>query len=355
MDAVSLIPSPDAIPVHWFWLHLLLTLTTFLHFVAMNIMLGTGFIAFTTPFWRDKDVMPLNSHIAKTLPYSIAFTINLGVAPLLFLQVLYGQFFYTSSILMAVYWLSIVGMLIVSYYAAYVYRLIDDRGGLGRLFVGASLLLLLGVSFLFSNNVSIMQMPEVWANYFSDRTGWLINLGDPALIPRYLHFIASAVAIGGLAIALYFEIRKRRGAADGDEWIKLGCNWFTGATIINFGFGFWFLGALPEVAYDPSTLAGKIFFIMIIGSVATIVPSVAAAQTGRIIPATAWALATVLLMTLARDILKLAYLKPYFKLSDLPYVPQYSSFIVFLLAFVGGIYLVGWMLKTVWNSNKEVA
>ena len=60
-------------------------------------------------------------------------------------------------------------------------------------------------------------------------------------------------------------------------------------------------------------------------------------------------------MTLARDILKLAYLKPYFKLSDLPYVPQYSSFIVFLLAFVGGIYLVGWMLKTVWNSNKEVA
>ena len=354
MDAVSLIPAPDAIPVHWFWLHLLLTLTTFLHFVAMNIMLGASFIAFTAPFWRGNDVMPLNAHIAKTLPYSIAFTINLGVAPLLFLQVLYGQFLYTSSILMAVYWLSIVGMLIVSYYAAYIYRHIEDRAGLGRLYIGATLLLLLGVSFLFSNNVSIMQMPEVWTYYFSNRTGWLMNLSDSALIPRYLHFITSAVAIGGLAIALYFEIRKRRGATDGDEWIKLGCNWFTGATIINFGIGFWFLGALPEVAYDPSTLAGKIFFIMIIGSVATIIPSVTYAQTGRIIPATAWALATVLLMTLARDLLRLAYLKPYFSLSDLPYVPQYSSFVVFLLAFVGGIYLVSWMLKTVWNT-KEVA
>jgi hypothetical protein len=354
MDPVSLIPVADAIPVHWFWLHLLLTVTTFLHFVAMNIMLGTGFIAFSLPFWRGDDVMSLNAHIAKTLPYSIAFTINLGVAPLLFLQVLYGQFFYTSSILMGVYWLSIFGILIVSYYAAYAYRLADDRTGMGRLYIAAAVLLLLAVSFLFSNNVSIMQMPEVWTSYFSDRTGWLLNFSDPVLLPRYLHFMASAVAIGGLAIALYFEILKRRGATDGDEWIKLGCNWFTYATIINFGIGFWFLGALPEAAYNPATLGGKTFFVMMIGSVATIIPSVAYAQTGRIISATAWALFTVLLMTLARDILRLTYLKPYFSLSDLPYVPQYSPFILFLLAFLGGIYLIGWMLKLVWNS-KEVA
>ncbi len=354
MEVASLIPTPDALQVHWFWLHLLLTLTTFLHFVAMNIMLGTGFIAFALPFWRGSSIMPLNAHIARTLPYSIAFTINLGVAPLLFLQVLYGQFLYTSSILMAVYWLSIVGLLIVSYYAAYIYRLTDDRGGMGRLYIGAAVLLLLGVSFLYSNNVSIMQMPEVWTRYFINRTGWLLNFSDPALIPRYLHFVASAVAMGGLAIALYFEIRKRRGAADGDEWIKLGCKWFTLATIINFAFGFWFLGALPGTAYNPATLAGKIFFILVVGSVATIIPAVVAAQTGRIIPAAAWALVTILLMTLARDILRLTYLKPYFRLSELPSAPQYSPFIVFLLAFVGGGFIVGWMLKTVWNA-KEVA
>ena len=354
MNPVSLVPAPDAIPVHWFWLHLLLTVTTFLHFVAMNIMLGAGFIAFAAPFRHGDRVMPLNGHIARTLPYTIAFTINLGVAPLLFLQVLYGQFLYTSSILMAVYWLSIVGILIVSYYAAYIYRLMDDRGSLGRLFIGAAVLLLLAVSLLFSNNVSLMQMPQVWTEYFADRTGWLLNFSDPALLPRYLHFMASAVAVGGLAIALYFEIRKRRGAADGDEWIRMGCNWFTVATIINFAFGFWFLGALPEAAYNPATPVGKMFVILVIGSVATIVPAVVYAQTARIIPATAWTLVTVLLMTVARDLLRLTYLKPYFSLGDLPYVPQYSPFIIFLLAFIGGIYLVGWMLKTVWNA-KEAA
>jgi hypothetical protein len=225
---------------------------------------------------------------------------------------------------------------------------------MAKLYIAAAVVLLLGVSILFSNNVSIMQMPEVWSQYFANRKGFLLNLSDPALIPRYLHIMASAVAIGGLAIAFYFEILKRRGATDGDEWIKLGCNWFMVATIINFGFGFWFLGALPETAYNPATLSGKVFFVLIVGSVVTIVPSVALAQAGRIFPATGWALATVLLMSLARDVLRLSYLKPYFTLSDLPYAPQYSPFILFLLAFLGGIYLVTWMLKTVWKS-KEVA
>jgi len=354
MDTLSLIPTPDVLQVHWFWLHLLLTTTTFLHFLAMNIMLGTAFIAFALPFWNTVDAKPLNAHIARTLPYSLAFTINLGVAPLLFLQVLYGQFFYTSSVLMAVYWMAIVGLLIISYYAVYIYRLINDRSGMGRLYIGVALLLLLGVTFLFCNNVSIMQMPGVWSRYFSDRTGWLLNFSDNSLIPRYLHFALSAVAIGGLAIAFYFEIRRRRGAQDGSEWIKLGCKWFTAATIINFAIGFWFLGSLPKMAYDPSTLEGKIFFLLVVGSVAAIIPAITAAQTGRIISATIWTLVAVLLMTLSRDILRLTYLKPYFSLSDLPYVPQYSPFIVFILAFVGAIYIVVWMLKVAWNA-KEVA
>jgi len=353
MDPASLIPTPDAIPVHWFWLQLLLTVTTFLHFMAMNIMLGTGFIAFAAPYFRD-DVLPMNRAIAKALPISIAFTINLGVAPLLFLQVLYGQFLYTSSILMGVFWLSIIGMLILSYYAAYIYTLNNDKLGLGRLTISLSVLLLLGVGFLFCNNLSIMQMPETWVNYFNDRTGWLLNMGDPALVPRYLHFVASAIAIGGLAIALYFDYQKRRGDTSADQWIRHGCNWFTYATIVNFGIGFWFLGALPESAYSPATFLGKTFFVMIVGSVFTIVMAVVYAQQYRLIHATAWATATVLLMTLARDVLKLAYLKPYFSLGELPQVSQYSPFIVFLVFFIIGGRLIWWMLKTM-TGDKEVA
>jgi len=359
MDPASLIPTPDAIPVHWFWLHLLLTGTTFLHFMAMNIMLGSGFIAFAAPYFRD-DILPMNRAIAKTLPISLAFTINLGVAPLLFVQVLYGQFLYTSSILMGVFWLSIVGMLILSYYAVYIYTLNNDKLGLGRLTISLAVLLLLGIGFLFCNNLSIMQMPEIWVNYFNDRSGWMLNLGDPALVPRYLHFVASAVAIGGLAIALYFDFQKRRGDTSADQWIRHGCNWFTYATIINFGIGFWFLGVLPESTFIQATFLHKIFFILIVGSVFTIVMAVAYAQQYRLIHATAWATATVFLMTLARDVLRLASLKwsfsccekPYFSLGDLPLVPQYSPFIVFLVVFVLVGKLIWWMLKTMANDKE---
>ena len=49
MDPISLIPTPEAIPVSWAWLQFFLVLTTFLHFITMNIMLGSGFIAFAGP------------------------------------------------------------------------------------------------------------------------------------------------------------------------------------------------------------------------------------------------------------------------------------------------------------------
>jgi hypothetical protein len=353
MDPASLIPTPDAIPVHWFWLQLLLTSTTFLHFMAMNIMLGTGFIAFAAPYFRD-DVLPMNRAIAKALPITIAFTVNLGVAPLLFLQVLYGQFLYTSSILMAVFWLAIIDMLLISYYAVYIYTLNNDKLGLGRLTMSIAVFFLLAVTFLFCNNLSIMQLPETWVNYFSNRGGWQLNFSDAALVPRYLHFVASAIAIGGLAIAVYFDFQKKRGDSSAEQWIKHGCNWFTYATVINFGIGFWFLGALPESAYNPATFLGKIFFIMIVASVFTIVMAVVYAYQYRLIHASAYAAATVLLMTLARDVLKLAYLKPYFSLSDLPQVSQYSPFIVFLVFFILAGKLIWWMLKTM-LSDKEVA
>lgn len=49
MDIAALIPTPDASLGHWLWLQLLLTATTFLHLVAMNLMLGSGLIARQSP------------------------------------------------------------------------------------------------------------------------------------------------------------------------------------------------------------------------------------------------------------------------------------------------------------------
>jgi hypothetical protein len=57
--------------------------------------------------------------LGRMLPVATAFAITTGVAPLLFVQLLYGQVFYTSSVLMAWLWFAIVPLLLAGHYANY--------------------------------------------------------------------------------------------------------------------------------------------------------------------------------------------------------------------------------------------
>ena len=49
----------------------------------------------------------------------MTFVINLAVPPLLFAQVLYGRALYTSSVLIGIYWISIIGILMLTYWLLY--------------------------------------------------------------------------------------------------------------------------------------------------------------------------------------------------------------------------------------------
>jgi len=345
MEIASLIPAPDALPVHWLWLQLLLTLTTFLHLVAMNLMLGSGIIALVTPYRLDGEIVALRRDIARTLPFTIALTINLGVAPLLFIQVLFGQFFYTSSVLMASLWLTLVGLLIVGYYAAYMFTMRYKALGKSQLWLGIAVLFLALVGFIFTNNLSLMQQPASWSAWFANRSGWLINLSDTALLPRYLHFLTSAVAIGGLGVAFYYEMRKRRGDNSGEKWRRRGCNWFSYANIVNFPIGFWFLGFIPASAYDGSTWSGRLFILLLAATFIGIAKAIIAAQRCFVIPTTCWALATIFFMTLARDLLRFDYLRDYFSPAALPVQAQYSPLLLFLLLAAVMGWLIVWLLK----------
>ncbi len=87
----------------------------------MNTMLGCGIIALIRSLRGKPQDLLIAKEISLKLPYTIAFAINMGVAPLLFIQVLYGNFIYTSSVLMGWYWLSVIGIVIIAYYSAYLF------------------------------------------------------------------------------------------------------------------------------------------------------------------------------------------------------------------------------------------
>ena len=108
-------PDPMPLPAPVWLLRTLLLLTFFLHILFMNTLLGGTAIALGCSLQRrsSKFAALLAADLGRMLPSVFAFTITLGVAPLLFLQVIYGHLLYTSSILMAVPWLGIIGLVLM--------------------------------------------------------------------------------------------------------------------------------------------------------------------------------------------------------------------------------------------------
>ena len=172
MDPTRLIPTPDTIPVAWGWFDLLLIATFILHLLVMNFMLGGGLISVLNMFRPQSQNQLLNKEISVKWPFTIAFAVNLGVAPLLFIQVIYGHFIYTSSILMAVWWLSVIILLILAYYGAYIYDFKFDRlKTLKAPLLLVVVVLMLYIAFFFTNNMTLMLQPERWQAYFQNTGG----------------------------------------------------------------------------------------------------------------------------------------------------------------------------------------
>ncbi len=355
MNPAALIPTPDAIPVPWGWFYVLLMLTFLLHILVMNAMLGGGIIALISLFRKDQQSTLLSKEIGYKWPYTIAFAVNLGVAPLLFVQVLYGHFIYSSTVLMAVWWFSIFGLLILAYYSAYIYDFkFDNLGNLRVFLVGFSVLILLYIGFLFSNNMTLMLQPEKWQAYFDNTEGTLILLSDSSLLPRYLHFVVGAVAVAGLFLALIGHFNFIKSSVDRETLISKGMKYFTYASAIQILIGFWFLMALPKkimmVFMGASTYGTALLFIgIILGFLVLYV-----GYKKMVMVSSALTLVALIDMIFMRDLVRIAYLEPYFNLSELVVEPQYSSLNFFLITFVLGLALVAYMLKLALGCRKEV-
>ena len=350
MTANELIPAADAIPVAWGWLYFLLIFTFVLHLLFMNVMLGSAIIAFVKDLKKENS--PVSKDISTKLPYTIAFTINLGVAPFLFLQVIYGHFIYVSSVLMAAYWLSVIVILILLYYSAYIYDFkFDKMPGARTFFIGLTAVLGLAVAFMFTNNTTLMLRPETWTQYFSNRSGTILNLGDPTLWPRYLHFITASVAVAGLFQAVMARLRKN--ITDREQRIEQGMKWFAYATVAQIIIGIWFLISLPrEIMLSFMGDSGLNTAVFILG-LAGAVLSVIFGFTKKVWPAVFATMGTVIVMALIRDFVRAEFLKPYFQPSDLKLIPQYSPMIVFFIALVLGLGLVAYMLNLAAKTGKE--
>jgi hypothetical protein len=341
-----LIPHADTIPVTWGWFQFLLLLTFPLHIIAMNCMLG-GLILGVFQHIRGGELRVQLAHrIAVVLPLIIATVVNLGVAPYLFLQVLYGQFLYTSSVLMALAWIMIIPILIVAYYGAYFYDFRFVQLGKAGPWIGVAVsILLLIIGWFFSNNMQLMVLPERFEDYFTHMNGSLLVTDYSSLLPRYLHMVFGTLAIGGLFIALLGRFKAAQNGDLAKHALGYGMQSFLIFTLINIFIGLWYFLSLPKemmhlfLGGNGSATATFILGMLLLAG------GLVSAVKRRLWLTINHALALVLVMTFMRSWLRSEYLSNIFSLDQLQVVPQYSPMIFFFATLVFGIICLIWLLR----------
>lgn len=240
-------PLPLPAPAWLLWA--LLLLTFFLHLLAMNAVLGGSIISATALARRSSDHhRRLASSIGKALPTLVAAAVTFGVAPLLFLQALYGRLLFTSSILMGWFWFAVIPILILAYYGTYLIAFYPERFRRAIPYLGGAVaVLFLTIAFLYVNNMSLALRPAVFLSMFIENArGTQLNVGDPTFLPRYLHMVLGAIAVAGLAVASYGFVARRSDEAYGTWAMRHGALWFVAATAVNMVVGFWWLFVLPK-------------------------------------------------------------------------------------------------------------
>lgn len=170
-------PFTDGVQSLW----LALYLSTFaLHAVFVSyVVAGTGY-ALVQALRRSDDVVA--EHVRDRLPFMLGLGITAGVAPLLFIQLLYQRRFYTANLLMGPRWGAVVPALIVGFYALYLARAATSIGW-RRAALAAGLLCFAFVAWSWTELHLLMEADPVWrAMYAAGRRIY----GNAEVWPRLL-------------------------------------------------------------------------------------------------------------------------------------------------------------------------
>jgi hypothetical protein len=299
--------------------------------------------------------------LTHAMPIALAATITFGVAPLLFLQVLYGRLFFTSSVLMGWFWFAVVPLVMVAYYGTYLLAFRSDSlGRWGGWIRGLTILIFVTIGFIFTNNMSLMLRPDLFRAIYAGGGTAHGNLSDPTLWPRFLHFMIAAVAIGGMWVSGYGLFCRRRRPEFGQWAMRYGARWFSGVTALNVVVGFWFLFSLPRETMarfmGPVPMATAVLGLGIFSGIATMTVMFLAANAPR--PAAlvgggmGGLLVTVVCMVLVRDQVRRGALESMNFAPVLWVEPQWFNITLFLVLLVAGAVAVVWMVRALVMAGR---
>jgi hypothetical protein len=371
MDAQMLIdPAAAAIPAPWWFVQFFKALGFALHAVPMNLWYA-GLLAALWLHWRGNEhARRFAGRLLRQMPVIVAVGVNLGVVPLLFVQLAYFKVFYPATILMAWFWLGIIALLIPAYYGIYAYAWGIRKGSQGvgawRTLAGwCAAVFFIAIGFLFANGLSLMdhveRWPELWKNHGEAGTalGTALNTGDATLWPRWL--LMFGLALGTTAVwALvdaFFLVGRNADEAYRLWAFRFARKLYTVALIWTAAAGSWYVFGTWTPELRNAMFHWPLLPLTALTAIAMGLPWLLIWFGGRSsqqasVAGIAFLQFGVLgINAVSRQVVQNLNLgfKPYLDVIRQPEAVQWSPLVMFLVVFVIGMAVVGWML---WQVGK---
>jgi hypothetical protein len=357
---VKTLQDPMGIPFHPVLFQVLLVLIFAVHIMFVNFTLGLSFFSAYGFVRGNGSWGNLSRSLAKATTPNASLAILFGIAPLLFLQVVYDPFWYASNVLSAAWVLGFIVVMMLGYGLTYVFYL---KAGPGRrtgfaviAFLSFALFLLAGV-IMHVLGYQLLQ-PEKWLQWYIVRKNGVDASGislHAFQLPRFLHFIVPSFAMAGLFLMLYAWYFKDRADRDREQlaWVA-----GTGAGIAFFFsavqalVGVWWLFSLPpEFRFFTNP-----FFLVAAGMGVALLFFLYCARKDPFrytVRVGIWAFLTIFAMSTAREVLRMKYVGRFgYSIFDHKVNLDLGSTALFLCTFIAGVFIVSYPVYVAYASGR---
>lgn len=356
----NLVPSldPSGMPGPPWLFHVLLVFTFFLHMLFMNLTLGGTFLAWISSLRSggrpDDPNAVLAGRVTAVNGFAISLAITTGVAPLLFVQVLYQQFFYTGTILLGWIWFSIILLLILGYYATYLHKFRRRRATTRGTWLAVSAIAFMLIAMIHVAAHLIHVQPARWAQYAANP--WSV-LGDRTYWPRLLHFVLGSIAFSALVTSWWAARRAATGAdvETNTAIARTGWRWALWTIALQVVDGFLLLALLPGDVLTGIMRGGvatliplSVSILLGVGLLVMLARSIDPVEKRGLITGTLGAmLLTIAVMSITRHQVRDLYLAPVAGEYSPTVVPQWGNFVLFAVLLLVALATVAYLTRRV--------
>ena len=332
----------------------LMVLTFAIHIIFVNIVIGGTAVALYGRLRGGEYWIRLSKAFARTSTIMTSLAIVMGVAPLLFVQVIYDPFWYSSAQMSAWWTLLFLVAIALAFTFAYLFYLGKGEHG-GSLFWNIASLASLIVAAVIIHSLSMQMLhPEKWSQWIA--TNGKVNLYGTGLhainIPRLLHFLIPSLAITGVYMMLYGWYFKGKYSDSYTEWVaSTGAKLALYASCAQGLVGLLWLATTPtKFMFHPITIICVLAAASFVGYLFRLKGDY---REKALITAT-FAFIVVLLMGIARELLRYTILTSAgYSLYDYKMSLDPKSTLLFFVTFVMGLVVISYPIAVTFKLGRK--